>query len=71
MTVLLIDGVGRVREWEIPDLVPVLEVPVPVPFLARWDPEPAALFAPIPRAVFQLSAELSLPPAYRFAGVRA
>ncbi len=69
MTVLLIDGVGRVQEREIPRLVAALFVPLPAIFTARRSRvcvNGAPLFHRAAR--FQLSEEPSYPPVYRYTG---
>lgn len=66
MTVLLIDGVGHIREWEIPVMVSTLLAPVPVPFAVRADGSSAVAPVQLPIAVFELSDGLSYPPVYRW-----
>ena len=72
MTVLLIDGVGHVREWEIPALVDTLLVPLPCRCSVWYCEDEAARTARYPVATFQWSAEPSYPPVYRqvFKGAR-
>jgi hypothetical protein len=66
MTVLLIDGVGHVREAEIPCLLRTILVPLPVSFMARIaDDDPICAPDAPPVARFDLSHEPSYPPVYR------
>lgn len=67
MTVLLIDGVGNVREWNITRFVPTLLVLIPRPYCVTINTLPD--FSRPPVARFDYSPEPSYPPVYRFAGV--
>lgn len=65
MTVLLIDGVGRVREYEVSHDLPIIRIAMPVPCTAAESPEPPASAPLLPVAEFLLTAEASYPPVYR------
>ncbi len=67
MTVLLIDGVGRAREYEIRHWMPVIYVAIPQPVSVRMDETPAlSAYCALVTARFEYSDELSIPPIYRF-----
>jgi len=66
MLVLLIDGVGHVREYEVSDLVPVMLIPMPDEPVEVWAGEPEDR-PPLSfhRARFERTDEESWPPVYR------
>ena len=66
MTVLLIDGVGRVREMEITDHIDRIVIPLERPMTClAFDALAPLAWEPFPVATFRRSAEASYPPVYR------